>query len=161
MGMREKINDNPKLGFGVAAAMVIVASGFAAVYLRPVHHQDQKSAFFTDDDGQTYFKESIFKFPPWDHDGKTAVEASVYTDGQNTFVGLETRFTPEAKKQLEDRYAQDGDNVMRLMISPQIMVGGSECKLPGAQNHWLPASQMQNPPLKKDSDGLPPDQVFP
>src|SRR6516225_9036515 len=59
-------------------------------------------AFFTVDDGNTWFANDAAKIPPFDKDGKQAVRAFVYrcADG-TTFVNHVQRYKPEAKRVLE------------------------------------------------------------
>jgi len=51
-------------------------------------------AYFTDDDGATYFVDDINKVPPFDHDGRIAVRCYVFRcpDGKK-FVGYLEKYT--------------------------------------------------------------------
>jgi hypothetical protein len=146
MSIREKLNSKPAAGAAVAIGLILLAAAVAAFSLHPTHRSDPHSGFFSDDDGQTYFKDSIYKFPPFDHDGKTAVAARVYTDGKHNFVGYLERFTADGKRRLETEYnkgtPESAVTVLNLMISPGIAIGGMEVKKPGPQNPWVPRSRM-------------------
>jgi hypothetical protein len=150
MSIREKINGNPAVGIAVAIGLIVVAVAVGAFSLNLSHRSDPHSGFFSDDDGQTYFKDSIYKFPPFDHDGKTAVAARVYTDGKHNFVGYLERFTATAKKRLEEEYNKGTPDssvtVINLMISPGIAIDGMEVKKPGPDNNWVPRSRMAHLP---------------
>src|SRR6267154_2521014 len=60
-------------------------------------------AFFSVDDGKTWFPDDAKNIPPFDKDGKQAVRAFVYrcADG-TTFVNYLQRYKPEAKHVLEE-----------------------------------------------------------
>ena len=75
--------------------------------------------WYTIDDGQTWFKDSNRKVPPFDHGGKEAVFAMVYECHGKKFVGYLKRYKPEAKRKLEEYRAAedagkptDGINIM-------------------------------------------------
>jgi hypothetical protein len=77
MSVREKLNDK-KVGTGVAIALFILAISIMAFYfLAHWHHTvDVTKGYFSDDDGNSYYKDSVYNnFPPFDHNGKTAVQA--------------------------------------------------------------------------------------
>ena len=60
-------------------------------------------AFFSDDDGQTYFTDAADKIPPFDHKGKQAVTAYVFRcNGGKPFVGYLEMYDPQTKKVMED-----------------------------------------------------------
>ena len=105
-------------------------------------HQSATGTFYTDDDGQTYFRDSIYKFPPWDHDGKQANIAMVYSSASGNFVAYQVRYTPAAQKELQDLYAkaQSGEcplsDVNRLMTTNRIGLGGKQVKMRGSTK-WV------------------------
>src|ERR1700728_1321992 len=144
ISIRESLQKNRKLGFTVAAILILATLIIAARYLWPnTASNDSLSAFFTDDDGQTYFKDSIFKLPPFDHNGREADLAIVCTNGKNNYVACLERFTPEARKKLQDVYDANPDatfKVLDLMASPEINLNGMEFKDPGGSNSWTARS---------------------
>jgi len=154
MAIREALQKNRLMGLGIAAVLFAFAGWMIAYTFWPsgprVH---TTGAFYTDDDGRSFYYDSIFHFPPYDHDGKTAVAASVYSGNSGKFVGFMARYTPEAKKLLEDEYAkaQSGQEpmyqVLHLMSSPRIG-DGIEYKLPGGDQRWSRAR-----PFVKAPDG--------
>ena len=78
MGIREKLNENPRITAGATAAIILVALGFI-VYQAiggggpPI----PTKAYYTIDDGETYFEDDIQKLAPFEHEGKQAVRAAV------------------------------------------------------------------------------------
>jgi hypothetical protein len=60
-------------------------------------------AYFSDDDGATWFADDRAKVPPFERNGKTAHGAEMFTcdGGKTLFVGWLRRYTPEAKKRRE------------------------------------------------------------
>jgi hypothetical protein len=163
--VRESLQNNRKLGLAFAAILCLCAAGISAYYLWPRGERfDPAKAFYSDDDGQTYFKDSVYKFPPFDHDGKTAVEAEVGESNGHYFVVLLMRFTPEARKQLQEKYDGAMKNnlpvqqiVLDFMATPPISMQGMEIKLPGGGQEWMPRSQLRN--LEANApNGTPPDR---
>jgi hypothetical protein len=156
MSIREKINTEPRYGIAIAGLLLVVAIFFGHRYFQSgysVHVPN--SAFFSDDDGKTYFKDSIYKIAPWDHDGKTAVIARVYSynDGQGTFIAYLERFPPASHKLLEDAYANAQASGGPLVTVTQLMAaeirsGHTEVKLPGPGHEWLPRSQLPRSQIK-------------
>ena len=113
MGIREKINQNPKQTTAITAGIVLLAilfifwqacgsgSGVGVV---------SDKAFFSTDDGKTFFVDSSSNIPPYMKDGKLAVRAQVFTcdDGKTKFVGYLEMYTPQEKAMLEQ--ANKGPN---------------------------------------------------
>jgi hypothetical protein len=171
MGIREKINEGT-VGVIVGVGTLIAAITIAAFYLWPAGpHINYRQAFYSDDDGQTYFEDSIYKFAPFDHDGKTAVLAIVYQDTHNNkFVAYLERYTPETLRKLQKTYSDASakgtpndvqEAVLNLIGSPQISIGGTEVKLPGAANKWVPHGRMMAPPFKMPDGGDAATMVYP
>lgn len=168
--VREKLNEG-KIGVGIAIAFVAIAAGILTYMLWPAHHVDATSLFYSDDDGQSYFRDSVYKFPPFDHDGKTAVEALVILDRGSKVVGYLVRYTSEAQKKLTDKYNDDVNNhmsdkdiqhdVLTYMHNPDIFLRGQECKLPGPGNSWIPRGSFSTAMIKTPSGDLPEGAVLP
>jgi hypothetical protein len=143
MSVREAVQTNKAAGIGTAVILLLLAGVIGAYNLWPHNtHGSASGAFYSDDDGKTYFPGSIYQLPPFDHDGKTAYGALVYTSNSGKFVGALYRFRPEAKKSLEDSYAktQAGDQplyVFRQQLAAEMR--GVEYKLPGDNQRWVGA----------------------
>jgi hypothetical protein len=86
MGTREYIEQKPALmaSFAGAALLIVVIVIYHQTVGKP--HQNARllnSAFYSDDDGTTWFIDDASKLPPFDHNGKTAVRAVVYRYGDD------------------------------------------------------------------------------
>jgi hypothetical protein len=168
--VREKLNDG-KLGVGIAVTFLAIAVGILAYMLWPAPRINATSSFYSDDDGQSYFKDSVYKFPPFDHNGKPADEAIVILDRGSKVVGYLVRYTPDALKKLTDKYNADVNNgmsgkeiqhdVLTYMHYPDIYLQGQECKLPGPNNKWIPRSSFSTAMIKTPSGDLPEGAVLP
>jgi hypothetical protein len=141
----------------VAAILFSAAIAIAAYSLWPRGQKlNSNVAFYSDDDGQTYFKDSIYRLAPFDHNGKIADIAVVCTDGTRNFVGYLERYTPEARKQLQEVYDANPTahyKTIDLMASPAISLKGMEVKLPGNENSWAPRSGMRPPDVQSPTGG--------
>ncbi len=145
ISIRETLQ-NRAAGLVIAAILFAAAITIGAHYLWPNKWSriNPYEVFYSDDDGQTYFEDSIYKLAPFDHNGKIANIAIVYTDGQRNYVGYLERYTPQARKQLQDFYDSHPDTpyeTINLMASPQISLNGMELKMPGKDQPWLPRSR--------------------
>ena len=81
MGIREKINQNPKQTTAITAAIVVVALAFILWQACSGGPGSggviTTKAFYTTDDGKTFFVDSSSNIPPYQKDGKTAFRAQV------------------------------------------------------------------------------------
>lgn len=164
ISVREAIQ-RPATGIVVALILLGAALAISAPYLWPSHNRGNfKKAFFSDDDGKTYFVDSVYKLAPFDHDGKTANRAVVYSDGSGTFVAYLMRLTPVAKQHLQDVLDANRDEPYKMldaMASPDISLRGTEVKVPGPGNRWVPRSDLASLEIKAPSGGPPEELVSP
>jgi hypothetical protein len=144
MGIREKLREKPGLTTGVAAAFVLLAAAVMTYSYWPEKKADLSQAFYTDDDGQTWFADSTFKVAPFDHNGKTALIAQVYSydDGKQKFCAYVSRFTPEGKKQMEAALADAEKKGLppgsvSLYQDRGFMNRSVEVKLSGPNHPWI------------------------
>jgi hypothetical protein len=148
MSVREKLNDKVGIGVGIAllaiAAVVIGYYYFSTAHFRP----NVTQAYFTDDDGHSYYKGSIYNFPPYDHDGKTAEMVILGVSNGSRSVALLMRYTSAARQELQKKYddaVKNGlpvqETVLGFMHTSQI-ANNMEVKLPGSGDNWVPKSQM-------------------
>jgi hypothetical protein len=126
MGIIEKLNDNPKLGFGVGAAILVLGLGFIVLQSSGGSHVAVvKKAHYTDDNGKTFFRDSVNKIPPFDRGGKQAYRADVFKcPAGHEYVGLIHRFTPEGRAEMESHIAQrphDPEGSLRMGIERRQM----------------------------------------
>jgi hypothetical protein len=82
-----------------ACLLVLISLTWCTMSLRKP--QQTNLEYFTIDDGANYFSLSGTYFPPFNHDGKEAVQAFLYegSDGR-PFVGYMMKYSPNAQKAL-------------------------------------------------------------
>ena len=106
MGIRETLNQNPRLTTGLTIGIIVIVLGFLAWQIwggTPTGGSGGTASkrWFSDDDGKTYFADDYKKVGPIQHNGKEAVEAVVYKCDGKAFVNHLIRYTPEGKKKME------------------------------------------------------------
>ena len=144
MGVRQMLDENPKLGAAIAGGAVIAAIAVALV-LRTGSGDSSTSAgsvgqaFFSIDDGQNWFADDASKIPPFQKDGKEAFRAYVYKCAdKKPFVAWLGRYTPQAKQKIESIYASPPEKRNQLIIA-QLELDALEVKRPG-QTTWVKRS---------------------
>jgi hypothetical protein len=118
----------------LAAGLALVAVGITRFNLGPVRPASITGlSFFTTDDGKTFFTADANRLAPFDHDGKQAVEARVFTTdgGKTRFVGYLLRYTDQGKQMIEAMRGAGG----RPMINPALLQN-VEVKRPG-EPKWI------------------------
>ena len=169
MGIRETFEKKPGVAIGVVAACVLITGGIFATAFWPEKKADLSQALYTDDDGQTWFPASSYLVAPFQHNGKTAVVAQVYSydDGKKQFCAYLAQFNPQAKQQLEAALADAQKNgrppdSVALYQDRNFMSHGTEVKLPGPSHPWIPYDDPKAMPLFSihSPDGTTVDQVF-
>lgn len=102
-GVREQMSKKPILGGAIAGVLALVAAAVVAKTYWPERQADLTKAFYTTDDGETWFEDSATKVAPFEVGGKTAVVAHVYSyaGGGKQFCAYVAKFTPEGKTKLE------------------------------------------------------------
>jgi hypothetical protein len=170
MGLRETINQKKSVSMGGAVVLILLAGGFLAYTQMPARRPKGDKAYFTVDDGQTWFVDSMYMIPPYDHDGKIAVRAMVYSydKGSKTFCPFLQRYNSDTKKQLDDAVAQatrDGKPLASIeLFGSPVAARGVEIKLPGPDHKWvLPGSAEASKVLSavQAPDGSDVDTAFP
>ncbi len=151
-----------KIGPILAAVLLLAAAAIAVVSYKPgIPRHDLNMAYYSDDGGQTYFEDSAYKFAPWDHDGRTAMMASVYSEDGRKYIAYLSRFTPQAKKRLEDAYSADPTHPEKLaVVMMSIGPAGTEVSLPGPTQKWLPGYDLKSLNLQPPGPD-PPTPVIP
>jgi hypothetical protein len=144
MSVREAINSRKSVGIAISILFLIVAAVILAYSMLPAHRIKGDKTFFTDDDGQTWFLDFVYLTPPFDHNGKTAVRAMIYSydHGNRTFCAYLMRYTPDAKKRLDDAIAQAASagkspSSVGLFTDRELNSSGVEVKAPGPGNSWV------------------------
>lgn len=101
MGIREQLNQNSKLAIAIAVTAVLVLGYlvFSSSGARP-SIDGQAKAWFTTDDGKTYFADDLSKQPPFQKDGRTAYGCYVWSSdgGKTTWVSHLYRHTGGANE---------------------------------------------------------------
>ena len=145
MAIREKLQTSKIGGMLVGVILCVLGAAAVAYQLWPTNPRAKVTTiFFSDDDGKTYYADSVFNFPPYSHNGKEANRAFVYQCDHGKFVGFLLRYKLDARKQLQATYnkAQSSgvdptQSVLGLMSTNPIRYGGVEVKLPG-ETKWGP-----------------------
>ena len=164
MGLREKLNDNPRITTGVTIALIVVvlawllwpSGGGGAAGAGGGGGGGTAQLFYTTDDGQTWFPDDAAKVPPFKKDGKDAVRAVVYKCGGKTFVNHMERYTPEAQKQLAANPKPAGGSSSMLPNAAEET--GLEVKSPG-DKQWVKitdakAQEVRKPKCSGDGSDL-------
>jgi hypothetical protein len=169
MEIRKLIQGKPIAGMGLGAVLLLVAGVILAKQLWPQKKADLSQSYFTDDDGASWYADSGHLVPPFDHNGKTAVFAQVfsYANGTKQFCAYMTRYSASAKRTLDAAIADArsrglSPDTVSLFQDRSFMQSAIEVKKPGAGNQWI----NQSDPGAIDvisvhaPDGSVVDQVF-
>jgi hypothetical protein len=158
-----------KFGIGIAVAVLIAGSLGIGMQLLGGRENGAAApvgtnAFYTDDN-KTFFKDSIDKLPPFDHNGKQAYRCDVFqgSDGKQ-FVGMVYRLTDAGRKEMESylpRKKKDADGAVRRSIEEH----GMQVKLVTAgEKAWEIADEATVTRMQmgmKDASGKPATLVVP
>ena len=141
MGFRETLEKKKPIAIGLAS-LVIVASAIAIfVQAGGMGPEGQGDAYFTVDDGKTFFEEDGEKRTPFDYKGQQAVRAHVFECGGKRIVGYMSRYSQDAIKTLDEasearKAGKAPPNIGKLS---QVAVTGMEYKKPGTDK-WVSAA---------------------
>lgn len=162
MGIRQKLNDVPKVGI---AAIVLLVVGVYAVVAWEVRHpkfgsHSSISSYYSIDDGKTYFIDDGARMPPFDHDGSPAVRCYVYQCKSGMFVGYLEKYTDELLKNLNTPF----DPKNRGPGGPVDFRDGTLVKKSGDKD-WVKKYSARGQAIQKvqcpDGSGDPPKLVNP
>ena len=169
MAVRDKLNEKKILGPGIAAALILVAIalvGYQFVGGSANPAAAPSKAFYSDDNGKSFFTDDAAQIAPFDHNGKQAFRADVFKgpDG-NEFVGLIYRYTDGGKREMQQylaKHVSDPDGAMRSGIEQR----GMQVKPVGADDKaWQLADEETVDRLrrgvKSPSGGGPAQPVMP
>jgi hypothetical protein len=125
------------------ALIVLLASGAAGGLwynrMEQTHAaQAQLRGWYTDDDGQTWFSSDKRLLSPFDHNGKPAYRAYVFSGdgGKTQFVGYMERYTPDALQQIRALQQPHPTDPPQPGVFERIARTGIEIKKPG-QSQWV------------------------
>lgn len=131
MGLREALNQHKNATVVVACAVLAAAAVVIVVESHAGHRPGPVTvAFYSDDDGQTYFRDDVNKLYPFvDQSGKQAYRADVFrcSDGK-TFVGVLSKLTDRAKARIAELRSQPNPDVQAISDT---ISAGTLIKKPG------------------------------
>lgn len=129
MGIRQSLNENSRVTLAVTILVFVSAGVFYFWYSQLSQPKIFSArAFFSDDDGTTWFVDEDTKIAPFDHNGKAAVLARVFKCNSNgkLFIGYLEKFTDERRKTIGEArtqgHVQSGPKRMDATASSGIMV---------------------------------------
>jgi hypothetical protein len=128
MGFSEWCNEHRRTAVGVGVVCVVAAIGSIVWQVMGQRHgivTKLPDAYFSVDDGKTFFVAGGENYPPFDYQGQTANSAYVFECGGNKFVGYLERYKPDAHKELMENKATSGTAIY-----------GRELKKPGSST-WV------------------------
>ena len=131
MGIRETLNKNPAITTGATAAIILIAIGVIIYQIMGGGTPGiATEAYYTIDDGKTWFEDDINKIAPFDKDGKQAYKVYVYKcPGSDPFVSHLERYTKEGKAAMEAALKSNDPNNPVMM--EDVQMSGIEVKDPG------------------------------
>lgn len=139
MSFRELINKHPKV---TAAAIIIIAGASVGFTLKANGGGSETGiatrAYYTVDDGASYFEDEVDKVTPFEHQGKQAYRARLFRYGKGKpFVGYVERLTPDGVKKMEELESKPTPDVadQKAVIAGQC----SEIRKP-KDSQWIKAN---------------------
>jgi hypothetical protein len=130
MGLREALEKRKGVSIGVSAILVLAAIAIIFNETRSNQMTRIDRAFYSDDDGQTYFVDEVDKLVPFDHNGKQAYRAYVFKcSSGKQFVGYVSRFSDSARAKLQELKSQPYNQVAQQIADAES--AGTEFKKPG------------------------------
>jgi hypothetical protein len=141
------------VGTSAAVAMMLIAVLYWRWNARPDEvTRSLTLAWYTVDDGKTWYSDDKSLTPPFDRDGRTSVRALVFTcdDGKHEFVGYLERYTARAKQAIEDsRVAVRTEKIPPpAALFDSLAKIGIEVKRPG-DSTWVNVSSPQAASIRK------------
>jgi hypothetical protein len=94
VSIRQSLNQKPAVAYGLAAVLLIATVAMSAQFLGWGERTSApKEYYYTIDDGATYFVDSADRATPFEHEGKQAVRAHVYScSSSGEFVAYLERY---------------------------------------------------------------------
>jgi hypothetical protein len=148
MGIRETLNNRPGIATGVAIAAIAIAAGVMAWTSRETPTRLQQ-AYYSDDDGKSWFADDVDKVYPFERNGKPAYRAYVYQCGnEKPFVHYLARYNDSTKAKLEKLVKSGaGDPDVAAEVA-ELRGTGIELKKPG-DSKWVPQSSSDGEALQR------------
>ena len=104
MGLRQTLNENPVVTSAIIGVITLAALFFAFKSACGGPSQGtpgETKAYFTFDEGKTWFVDDKDNLPPYTKDGKQALRARLYKCGGKEVVLLLEQYPPDVKSQIE------------------------------------------------------------
>jgi hypothetical protein len=140
MGVRESLAKHQRLSLVVSLVFALGAGAYVMRSLFAAAPVVEPTAFYATDDGTEPFLDAPGKLPPFDHAGKPAYMAVVYScdGGKTRFIGYLQRYTTQAKARIDARLKDPkiGPAHAKMGISENDI----EVKKPGSANPWVNTS---------------------
>ena len=135
MSFRETIEKRPGVTMGAALLIIVLTLFFMLHGRRAGEMAIPSSAFYSADDGATFFSDAADRVSPFDHQGTSAYRAMVYTcdGGKTRFVAYLQRLTGEARRRMDSSGKSSLDSTAMQRLGPADV----EIKKPGANNVWI------------------------
>jgi len=140
MSVREILREKKILTLSTATCLIAFAIGHTIYVQRGGGTPPVKGlAWYTTDDGKTWFADNVEKIPPFDKDGKVAYGCCVWTTdgGKTKQVSNLYRYSEESKNRVHElvRHSRSQSILMLLTMEPM------EVKRPGTGDvGWVKAS---------------------
>lgn len=116
MDVLEKLRVKPRVAAIGGVALILISGAFIAFQLSgAAASKSRNQAFYTNDDGQTWFLDDARKLSPFDHEGKAAYRAIVCRAASGKlFVAYLQKFSPAQSTQIENAKSPEEADHWRL-----------------------------------------------
>jgi hypothetical protein len=152
MNLRAVLAEHPRRIALVAGSLLLISAAVAGLQFNRsgTGGSGRVKAFFSFDDGKSWFADDASKLPPFEKDGKQAVLAHVYRASNGTvFVNHLERFKPDAKRALESARNADStkadtsqDAGADRSAVQSAYIAGREVKRPGDAK-WVSSANVR------------------
>lgn len=165
MSLREWMNRNSPVAIGVCVLAIVIA--IYVIFRQATGGPIANKAYYTVDDGNSWFVDDKTKAAPFLIDGKEALKAYVIQCGGRKSVALLEKYTPIAKQRIDQVNAQiaksgtsaGADTRLGALMTEE---NSRVYKAPGGQD-WMTAGQAGAimAKLQKCEDGSEAEMVNP
>jgi hypothetical protein len=145
------LNRRPALSIAISS-LIIVGVGFLIWFFyfrsKNTEYLSMTWAYYTVDDGATWFQDDANKVAPFEKDGKEAVRCHVYCckETRERWAAWLEKWDESAKKEMDGLGTDEGNTSQRLKVREQTW--RALIKKPGANNKWVP---MAGKPINEDA----------
>jgi hypothetical protein len=140
VAIRETIAKHQKISVASSATVLVGAILFCVMNQRAQTLSPPTRWYFTVDNGKTWFVDDINKVPPFDHNGRQAYRARIFTceGSSKEWCGYIERCNPKVKAKVDESVARGVP--MRDLI--RLITDGMEVQRPGRPDtEWVPSSK--------------------